>query len=97
MIIILKSNVTEEQIQHVLERVQSLGLQAHLSRGTYRTIIGIIGDEEKLQFEPLLALPGVQRGDSRVAAVQAGQSRGAPATEHRRRRRGAKLAGRTWP
>jgi 3-deoxy-7-phosphoheptulonate synthase len=59
VIIILKSNVTEEQIQHVLERVQSLGLQAHLSRGTYRTIIGIIGDEEKLQFEPLLALPGV--------------------------------------
>ncbi len=59
MIIILQSNVTEEQIQHVLERVKSLGLQAHLSRGTYRTIIGIIGDEEKLQFEPLLAMPGV--------------------------------------
>ncbi|MHB8968877.1 MAG: 3-deoxy-7-phosphoheptulonate synthase [Pirellulaceae bacterium] len=59
MIVILKPNVTEAQVQHVLERVQSLGLQAHLSRGTYRTIIGIIGDEEKLQFEPLLALPGV--------------------------------------
>ena len=59
VIIILKPNVSEDQIQHVLERVQSLGLQAHLSRGTYRTIIGIIGDEEQLQFEPLLALPGV--------------------------------------
>jgi 3-deoxy-7-phosphoheptulonate synthase len=59
VIVILKPNVSEDQIQHVLERVQSLGLQAHLSRGTYRTIIGIIGDEERLQFEPLLALPGV--------------------------------------
>jgi 3-deoxy-7-phosphoheptulonate synthase len=59
MIVILQSNVTEEQIQHVLERVKSLGLQAHLSRGTFRTIIGIIGDEEQLRFEPLLALPGV--------------------------------------
>ena len=35
------------------------GCKPHLSRGTYRTIIGIIGDEEKLQFEPLLAMPGV--------------------------------------
>jgi 3-deoxy-7-phosphoheptulonate synthase len=60
MILILQSNVTEPQIQHVVERVQALGFQAHLSRGTYRTIIGVIGDEEKLQFEPLLALPGVQ-------------------------------------
>jgi len=59
MIVILRPNVSEEQIQHVLERVQALGLRPHLSRGTYRTIIGIIGDEEKAQFEPLLALPGV--------------------------------------
>jgi 3-deoxy-7-phosphoheptulonate synthase len=60
VIVILKPDVADEQIQHVVERIQSLGLQAHLSRGTYRTIIGIIGDEERVQFEPLRALPGVQ-------------------------------------
>ena len=43
----------------MLERVKSLGFEAHLSRGTYRTIIGVIGDEEKLQYQPLLAIPGV--------------------------------------
>ncbi len=59
MIIVLKPDVTEEQIQHVIERVESLGLRAHLSRGTYRTIIGVIGDETKLQAEPLAAIPGV--------------------------------------
>ncbi len=59
MIVILEPNVTEAQIQHVVDRIQAVGLRAHLSRGTYRTIIGIIGDEEKVQFEPLLALPGV--------------------------------------
>ena len=59
MIIILKPGVTEEQIDHVVRRVESLGLSAHLSRGTFRTIIGVIGDEALLQAEPLKAIPGV--------------------------------------
>ncbi|MEE2938681.1 MAG: 3-deoxy-7-phosphoheptulonate synthase [Planctomycetota bacterium] len=59
MILILKSNASDDQVDHVLERVEALGLQHHLSRGTHRTIVGIIGDEEKLQAEPLRAIPGV--------------------------------------
>jgi len=59
VIIVLKSDVTEDQIEHVIERLKSLGFQAHLSRGTYRTIIGVIGDEAKLQATPLAAIPGV--------------------------------------
>ena len=59
MIIVLKPGVTDEQIDHVVQRVESLGLRAHLSRGTYRTIIGIIGDEAKVQAEPLAAIAGV--------------------------------------
>ena len=59
MIIILKSGASDAQIDHVIERVEALGLKAHLSRGTYRTIIGVIGDELKLQAEPLRAIPGV--------------------------------------
>ena len=59
MILILRSDATDEQINHVVQRVEELGLQAHLSRGTYRTIVGIIGDEDKLRAEPLLAIPGV--------------------------------------
>lgn len=59
MILILRSDVTEEQIRHVIERVESLGLAAHLSRGTHRTIIGIIGDEDKTRESPLRAIPGV--------------------------------------
>src|SRR4029079_19207500 len=59
MIIILKPGATDEQIDHVIQRVESLGLSAHLSRGTHRTIIGVIGDES--QFEPaqFQVLPGV--------------------------------------
>jgi 3-deoxy-7-phosphoheptulonate synthase len=59
VILVLKTDATEEQIQHIIERVESLGLGAHPSRGTYRTIIGLIGDETKLHEAPLRALPGV--------------------------------------
>jgi 3-deoxy-7-phosphoheptulonate synthase len=36
-----------------------MGLKAHLSRGTYRTIIGVIGDESTYQPEQFQVLPGV--------------------------------------
>jgi 3-deoxy-7-phosphoheptulonate synthase len=61
MIIVLRPNSTSEQIDHILERIQELGLKPHLSRGELRTIIGVIGDENKLQAEPLAAIPGVEQ------------------------------------
>src|SRR5689334_5518538 len=61
MIIVLKPNSTAEQIDHILERIQELGFKPHLSRGELRTIIGVIGDENKLQAEPLAAIPGVEQ------------------------------------
>jgi 3-deoxy-7-phosphoheptulonate synthase len=61
MIIVLRPNSTPEQIDHILERIQELGLKPHLSRGELRTIIGVIGDENKLQAQPLQAIPGVEQ------------------------------------
>ncbi|MCI0458790.1 MAG: 3-deoxy-7-phosphoheptulonate synthase [Gemmataceae bacterium] len=61
MIIVLKPNSTEQQIDHILARIQELGFKPHLSRGERRTIIGVIGDENKLQAEPLQAIPGVEQ------------------------------------
>jgi 3-deoxy-7-phosphoheptulonate synthase len=59
MIIILEPNVSDDQVHEVVQRLESLGLTAHLSRGTYRTIIGVIGDEDLVRSVPLRALPGV--------------------------------------
>ncbi|HZT81566.1 MAG TPA: 3-deoxy-7-phosphoheptulonate synthase, partial [Gemmataceae bacterium] len=61
MIIVLQPNSTEEQVNHVLDRIRELGFKPHLSRGELRTIIGVIGDENKLQAEPLSAIPGVEQ------------------------------------
>jgi 3-deoxy-7-phosphoheptulonate synthase len=61
MIIVLRPGSTTEQIDHILERIRELGLTPHLSRGEQRTIIGVIGDEAKLQVEPLSAISGVEQ------------------------------------
>jgi 3-deoxy-7-phosphoheptulonate synthase len=61
MIIVLRPNSTPEQIDHILKRIHELGFTPHLSRGQLRTIIGVIGEENKLQAEPLAAIPGVEQ------------------------------------
>ena len=61
MIIVLKPHTTPEVVKHVLERIEALGFTPHLSQGVSRTIIGVIGDEDKLQVEPLQAIAGVEQ------------------------------------
>jgi 3-deoxy-7-phosphoheptulonate synthase len=61
MIIVLNPGSTDAQLDHVLDRIRELGLKPHLSKGEHRTIIGVIGDEEKLQIEPLSAIEGVEQ------------------------------------
>ncbi len=61
MIIVLQPDVTEEQLKHVLERVETLGLKTVVSRGVKRTIIGVIGEEDVVRELPLQAIPGVEK------------------------------------
>ncbi len=61
MIIVLKPDATEEQVDHIIKKIKGLGLQAHVSRGTERTVIGAIGDEAVLRSVPLEAIPGVEK------------------------------------
>jgi len=61
MIIVLRPDSTKEQLDHLLKHIEELGLQAHLSKGEVRTIIGVIGDEDKVRAEPLSAIPGVEQ------------------------------------
>src|SRR6185312_4179829 len=60
MIIITKPHVTDAEIDHIRERIESVGMRTHLSRGEVRTIIGCIGDEALLAEVPLRSLPGVE-------------------------------------
>ena len=58
--IIMKSDATSAQIKAVIKDIESHGLRADVSRGDFRTIIGLIGDERKISFDHLAMLPGVK-------------------------------------
>lgn len=60
MIIVTRANISEAELDHIRERIESAGLKTHLSRGEQRTIIGCIGDESVLETIPLRSLPGVE-------------------------------------
>ena len=60
MIIVLKPGATKQDINHIIERANKLGLKPHVSQGTERTIIGLIGPEDALRAVPLEAFPGVE-------------------------------------
>ena len=61
MMIVMKAGATEEEIQHVVERVEGVGARAHLSRGEEVTVIGAVGDREHVQRLGLEGSPGVDR------------------------------------
>ncbi len=61
MIIVIKPGATEKQIQHVCDKIEKMGLKAHVSKGTERTIIGAIGDERLLQPDQLTAMEWVEK------------------------------------
>lgn len=60
MIIVLKKTATPQELEHICQKVRELGLTPQVSRGVERTVIGVIGDEEKLQVQPLEVFPGVE-------------------------------------
>jgi 3-deoxy-7-phosphoheptulonate synthase len=60
MIIVTKRGVTQEELDHIRERVESFGLRTHVSQGEHRTVIGCVGDETRLQHVSLLSIPGVE-------------------------------------
>ncbi|MBI4398981.1 MAG: 3-deoxy-7-phosphoheptulonate synthase [Candidatus Omnitrophica bacterium] len=60
MIVVMKHNATPNQIQHICEKIQELGLIPNVSKGVERTVIGVIGEEEKIRLQPLEIFPGVE-------------------------------------
>jgi 3-deoxy-7-phosphoheptulonate synthase len=59
MIIVMEQEATAAQIEHAAERVQSMGLKAHVIRGAERTVVAVIGEERKITKESLEVIPGV--------------------------------------
>jgi 3-deoxy-7-phosphoheptulonate synthase len=60
MIIVLKPDCSEAQLTHILEKIAEMGFRHELSRGVKRTLVGVIGEEDRLRNAPLRAIPGVE-------------------------------------
>src|SRR5918998_5762784 len=59
--IVMKPEATEDEIQHVVERVEGVGAKAHMSRGEEVCVIGAVGDREHIARLELEGSPGVDR------------------------------------
>jgi 3-deoxy-7-phosphoheptulonate synthase len=59
MVVVMKADATEADIEAVAERVRAVGGEAFVSRGTVHTIIGLVGDTDRFQSIPLRQLQGV--------------------------------------
>jgi 3-deoxy-7-phosphoheptulonate synthase len=62
MVIVMRKNATEAQIDHVIQWIESIGYRAHPSPGVEQTIIGVVGDDRgKEQLKSAEHLPGVEK------------------------------------
>ena len=60
MIAVLKQNVTEAQLEHLKGWLNGLGLGVHISRGSYQTVIGLVGDTSRVDIDLLQGLDMVE-------------------------------------
>ncbi|MEK0316408.1 3-deoxy-7-phosphoheptulonate synthase [Cohnella sp. 56] len=60
MIVITSPHISEERILEIAEYIQKSGVQPHISRGTDRTVIGIIGKAEPTLAEHIRSMHGVE-------------------------------------
>ncbi len=58
--IIMKTDATPAEMDQVVQEIKKYGLRASVSRGDYRTVIGLVGDESKIDFAHFATLPGVK-------------------------------------
>lgn len=59
--VVMKAGATEDEIAHVVEKIESVDAEAHVSKGKYRTVIGVVGDRERVAALTLEGRPGVER------------------------------------
>jgi len=59
VIVVMKRGASQEQIEHMIQRVEQLGLKAHPIFGTERTVIAAVGEKRDEYRQSLESGPGV--------------------------------------
>jgi 3-deoxy-7-phosphoheptulonate synthase len=61
MIVVMKRGASKKEVQHVIKRVESMGMKAHPIYGTNRTVVAAVGDKREVDRTVLEACSGVER------------------------------------
>jgi 3-deoxy-7-phosphoheptulonate synthase len=59
VIVVMKKEAQPADIDHMVDRIQQLGLKPHIIKGTERTVIAVVGDDRKTYKDSLESGPGV--------------------------------------
>jgi 3-deoxy-7-phosphoheptulonate synthase len=59
MIVAMQEKASEEQIQHVIERLIGMGFEVHRSTGERQTVLGAVGARHEFDIRDIEVLPGV--------------------------------------
>ena len=59
MVVVMTPEASDADVAHVVEKVESVGGEAFVSKGVVRTIIGLVGDIDSFHGLNLRSLPGV--------------------------------------
>ncbi|MGI5978149.1 MAG: 3-deoxy-7-phosphoheptulonate synthase [Oscillospiraceae bacterium] len=60
MIVILKKDVSNEQIENLTRWFNGMGIETHLSRGKYQTILGLVGDTTQVDVDLIQGIDAVE-------------------------------------
>src|SRR6202171_6856354 len=67
MIVNMSEKATQQEIEHVIERIREAGYAPHITRGPERTMVAAVGSGRRHEIEALQVAPGV---DNVVAIAQ---------------------------
>lgn len=65
MVVLLKKNADEKQLENLVAWLASLGIDVHKSEGEYETVLGLIGDTSKVDIDFIQSL-GIVENVTRI-------------------------------
>src|SRR6202795_2000949 len=61
MIVVMKPGASQHQIDHIIERIEQLGLRSHIIVGTERTVVAALGEKRDGAKQALETGDGVEK------------------------------------
>src|SRR5438477_10080327 len=61
MIVVMKPGASQRQLEHIIERIEQLGLRSHVIVGTERTVVAALGEKRDGAKQALETGEGVEK------------------------------------